>query len=286
MKIGFSRELERTLVQAKNEAIMLGYGQIGTEHLLLAILERRASQAYFVLHCHDCSAEALRPLLERGTPGLPLPRGFSPVASEALLQAKQEARRTRCNAVSTEHLLLALLRMEFCGAVKLLREHGTDPALVFSDLCVIQQNTRQTERNVDMRLLEQFCDDMVARAETSDPVIGRHEEIDALIGVLVRKNKNNPALIGEPGVGKTAIVEGLAQRMAAGTVPQLLQGKRLMNLNMASVLAGTKYRGEFEERVRDIIAEIKRCGNVILFIDEMHTLVGAGSAEGAIDAAN
>ena len=127
---------------------------------------------------------------------------------------------------------------------------------------------------------------MLEKASRSDPVIGREKEISAVLQILCRKNKNNPALIGEPGVGKTAIVEGLAQRIAAGNVPEPLRTKRLFCLNMASVLAGTKYRGEFEERVRDILAEIRRCGNIILFVDEMHTLVGAGSAEGAIDAAN
>ena len=137
-----------------------------------------------------------------------------------------------------------------------------------------------------MKLLEMYCENMEERALQTEPVIGREAEIAMLMQILCRKNKNNPALIGEPGVGKTAIVEGFAQRLAAGNVPEVLRSKKLLSLNMASVLAGTKYRGEFEERIRDIIAEVKRCGNVILFIDEMHTLVGAGSAEGAIDAAN
>ena len=137
-----------------------------------------------------------------------------------------------------------------------------------------------------MRLLEQFSEDLVAKAATMDPVIGREREIDTVIGILCRKSKNNPALVGEPGVGKTAIAEGLAQRMATGSVPPQLKEKRLVSLNMASLVAGTKYRGEFEERLRDVLAEIRRCGDVILFVDEMHTIVGAGAAEGAIDAAN
>lgn len=142
------------------------------------------------------------------------------------------------------------------------------------------------ERNEALKLVEQFCEDMVAKTATMDPVIGREQEIRMLMEILCRKNKNNPALMGEPGVGKTAIVEGLAQRMAAGCVPDRLRQKKLMSLNMASLLAGTKYRGEFEERVRDLVQEIRRSGNVIVFIDEMHTIVGAGSAEGAIDCAN
>ena len=137
-----------------------------------------------------------------------------------------------------------------------------------------------------MRLLEQFSEDLVQKASTMEPVIGRDREIDAVIGILSRKNKNNPALIGEPGVGKTAIAEGLAQRMAAGNVPPQLKDKKLVSLNMANLVAGTKYRGEFEERLRDVLAEIRRNGEVILFVDEMHTIVGAGAAEGAIDAAN
>ena len=137
-----------------------------------------------------------------------------------------------------------------------------------------------------MKLLEQFGEDLILKAATMDPVIGRETEINAVIGILSRKNKNNPALVGEPGVGKTAIAEGLAQRMAAGNVPPQLKGKRLISLNMANLVAGTKYRGEFEERLRDVLSEIRRSGDVILFVDEMHTIVGAGAAEGAIDAAN
>ena len=137
-----------------------------------------------------------------------------------------------------------------------------------------------------MKLLEQFSEDLLQKAATMEPVIGRDQEIETVIGILSRKNKNNPALVGEPGVGKTAIAEGLAQRMAAGNVPPQLKDKRLVSLNMANLVAGTKYRGEFEERLRDVLSEIRRSGDVILFVDEMHTIVGAGAAEGAIDAAN
>ena len=136
------------------------------------------------------------------------------------------------------------------------------------------------------RMLEQFGVDLVERADRSERIIGRTQEIETVLQILSRRQKNNPALIGEPGVGKTAIVEGVAQYIAEGRVPENLRGKRLFALDMASLLAGTKYRGEFEERVRDLLAEVQRAQNVILFIDEMHTLVGAGAAEGAIDAAN
>ena len=275
------------MAQAGVEAVRLGHGQVGTEHLLTALLMADTCRACATLRSYGWEAEAVRRLLDRGTPGLPLPQGLSPMAIQVLTGAAEEAKQANASEITPEHLLLALLRQQ-CTARQLLKENGTDPDDVFTDLYLNPQAATEpaVERRMVMRLLEQFCDDMVERAGSMDPVIGRHREIDAVIGVLSRKNKNNPALIGEPGVGKTAVVEGLAQRMAAGHVPEQLQGKKLMSLNMASVLAGTKYRGEFEERVRDILAEIKRSGNVILFVDEMHTLVGAGSAEGAIDAAN
>ena len=137
-----------------------------------------------------------------------------------------------------------------------------------------------------MRLLEQFAQDMTQQAAAAEPVIGRAKELDEIIGILCRKNKNNPALVGEPGVGKTAIVEELARRLGAGRVPPQIADKQLYALDMASLVAGTKYRGEFEERVRDLLAEVKKAGNIILFVDEMHTIIGAGAAEGAIDASN
>lgn len=287
-KVMLSAETERIVSQARVEAVKLGHSQVSTEHLLLALLVRQNSEAAWILQRHGWEAEAVRRLLECGTPGMPLPQGLTLTARLVLEASVREAEGLRAALVQPEHLLLALLRTEGSGAAKLLVQNGTDLNCVFTDLYLTLEDgvVRPRERGMTMRLLEQFCDDMVERASATEPVIGREEELEAVIGVLCRKNKNNPALIGEPGVGKTAIVEGLAQRIAAGQVPEQLQSRRLLCLNMASVLAGTKYRGEFEERVRDILAEIRRCGNVILFVDEMHTLVGAGSAEGAIDAAN
>lgn len=289
-----SRELTRILVQARQEAIGLGHSQVGSEHLLLALVSRRGSDAAWLLEESGWTPEAIRRLLRRrggsGTPGLPLAQGFSVQALSILAGAAAEARHLGAAEIAPEHLLLALMRAADSTAVRLLSENGTSPDLVFTDLyedlLAGISHRHETERGVNMRLLEQFCEDMVDRAAGSDPVIGREQEIETVIAILCRKNKNNPALIGEPGVGKTAIAEGLAQRMLKGLVPDQLKNKRLYSLNLASVLAGTKYRGEFEERVRDIIQEIRRSGNVILFVDEMHTLVGAGAAEGAIDAAN
>lgn len=287
-KVLLSAQTERILSQARVEALKLGHSQVSTEHLLLALLVQRRSEAAELLQEHGWQADAIRRLLDKGTPGLPLPQGLTLSARLVLEAAAREAAGLQQTLVQPEHLLMALLRTEGSGAAELLQNNGTDLNCLFTDLYVTVRDgvIRPPERGITMRLLEQFCDDMVERASATEPVIGREEEMEAVIGILCRKNKNNPALIGEPGVGKTAIVEGLAQRIAAGRVPEMLQSRRLLCLNMASVLAGTKYRGEFEERVRDILAEIRRCGNVILFVDEMHTLVGAGSAEGAIDAAN
>lgn len=282
-----SLQLLELVSQARVEAIKLGHGHVGSEHLLLALLVKSGS-CRWLLERYGWSCDGVRGLLERGSPGMPLPQGLSGGARLALRRACAEARRLESRTLLPEHLLLGLTRCSDCTAVRLLRGGGTDPDCLFTDgyLMLSGVLSRPAERGASMRLLEQFCEDMVEQAGRMEPVIGREEEIETLIGVLSRKGKNNPALIGEPGVGKTAIVEGLAQKMAAGQVPELLQGKRLFCLNMASVLAGTKYRGEFEERIRDILLEIRRCGNVILFVDELHTIVGAGSAEGAIDAAN
>ncbi len=293
-KLELSPETERTLGQARLEAVRLGHAQVGSEHLLLALLTGQGTEAGWFLRCCGWEAEGWRAVLRRergsGQPGAPLLQGLTTGARQTLQEATREAERLQAGQVLPEHLLLALLRREQTMAVRLLRENGTDPELAFSELIDLLRSGgssyRPEERGVNMRLLEQFCEDMVASSVNTEPVIGRDEEIETVMGILCRKNKNNPALIGEPGVGKTAIVEGLAQRIAGGKVPELLQGKRLLSVNLASVLAGTKYRGEFEERVRDILLEVRRSGNIILFVDEMHTLVGAGSAEGAIDAAN
>jgi ATP-dependent Clp protease ATP-binding subunit ClpC len=189
------------------------------------------------------------------------------------------------------HILLALCRRGGSTAHQILVLSGVDIDEVFH--CAVEymllgknRQVRQKREGISTKLLEQFSEDMVANAVNMAPVIGRDQQIDAVIGILCRKHKNNPALIGEPGVGKTAIAEGLAQRIAMGNVPPQLKGKRLVCLHMSNLVAGTKYRGEFEERLRDVLDEIQRSGDVILFVDEMHTIVGAGAAEGAIDASN
>ena len=285
----------RELIQsAAQSARTLGHSYVGTVHLLLAMaaMPRMPGQ---LLRCAGFDAQLgwmmSAALYGAGSPGLPLPQSFSAQAKRALRGAAAEAKQLGSKEVCAEHILLALLRQERSAAAELLMFSGVDTRDLFSKTVDylrwdVPVQTKGKKEAAALKLLEQFSEDLVQKALGMEPVIGREREIDMVIGILCRKNKNNPALIGEPGVGKTAIAEGLAQRMAAGTVPPQLKEKRLISLNMANLVAGTKYRGEFEERLRDVLAEIKRSGDVILFVDEMHTIVGAGAAEGAIDAAN
>ena len=272
----------------------LGHSYVGSAHLLL-VLSREpgaAGQTLRLLGMDPDLTEAMARLLYgMGTPELPLPQGLTPEARELLRGAAREAKQLGCREISPQHLLLAMARQERSGAGELLKLNGISTDVLFThtvDYLHWERNApaRGKKEAVSTKLLEQFSEDLILKASSMDPVIGREREIDTVIGILCRKNKNNPALVGEPGVGKTAIAEGLAQRMAVGNVPPQLKDKRLVSLNMASLVAGTKYRGEFEERLRDVLGEIRRSGDVILFVDEMHTIVGAGAAEGAIDAAN
>ena len=250
---------------------LLGHSGVGTSHLLIAVLMEHDP----VWDCQGLTAQELLACLlrlrGRGSPTRQLPTALTPAAKRALRRQ--------------EPLAISLLRDQEGGAYRLLQECRVDVDLLFTKLT--QDKAVRKEKTMQMtRMLDQFGVDLVESADTMQPVIGRQKEIETVLQILSRKHKNNPALIGEPGVGKTAIVEGVAQYIAAGHVPEQLRGKRLLSLDMASVLAGTKYRGEFEERIRDMLNELRRVKNVILFIDEMHTLVGAGAAEGAIDAAN
>ena len=291
-KTALSADSRRLFLRARAEARGMGHSYVGTEHLLLAMLELPELTAGLILRRRGVEACCLKSVLlcsvGKGKSGTEPVQGLSPGLRHTLSSAGREARQLHASSIQPEHLLLAMLR-EDCSAASLLTRNGAELNAVFTDVyCSLHaRSAAQTvRRETATRLLDNFCEDMTAKSELYAPVIGRDAEIGELIQILCRKNKNNPALIGEPGVGKTAIVEGLAKRIAAGQVPEELRSRRLFCLNMASLLAGTKYRGEFEERIRDVLAEIRRCGNVILFVDEMHTIVGAGSAEGAIDAAN
>ncbi len=284
-------ELIRSSAQ---KARKLGHSCVDSVHFLLVMMRQPdgTGQVLRLLGVDPDLTEAMAQLLcGMGKPDLPLPQGLTAEARVLLQEAAKEARLLSSREVYPRHLLMAMARQPSGMAGELLQLNGVSADALFThmvDLARWEQPApaKGKKEAVATRLLEQFSEDLVAKASSMDPVIGRDREIDTVISILCRKNKNNPALVGEPGVGKTAIAEGLAQRMALGNVPPQLKDKRLVSLNMASLVAGTKYRGEFEERLRDVLAEIRRNGDVILFVDEMHTIVGAGAAEGAIDAAN
>ena len=283
------------LIRASGEkARLLGHSYVGTVHILLALLEQ-PGEVGLLLRSLGAEPELAGTMVQlqygTGTPDLPLPQGLTKKARELLRMAAREARGNASREILPVHVLMALSRTENTEAGKLLQIFGIGPNVLFTHTVEwlrreAEAPARGKKEAVITKLLEQFSEDLITKASAMEPVIGRDREIDTVIGILCRKNKNNPALVGEPGVGKTAIAEGLAQRMAVGNVPPQLKDKRLVSLNMASLVAGTKYRGEFEERLRDVLAEIHRTGDVILFVDEMHTIIGAGAAEGAIDAAN
>ncbi len=290
----YSAQSQKLLIDAAERARNMGHSYVGSAHLLLA-MSTQSDMAGQLLRGAGVDGEMTEQmtaiLFGLGTAGLPLPQGLSPQARRILRGAGKEARYLNSRQVEPVHILLSLLRQQKTAAKDLLILNDVDTEGLFSgavDYLSWEQGRRVIEKKEEAatRLLEQYSEDLVQKVADLGPVIGREKEIDTVIGILSRKNKNNPALVGEPGVGKTAIAEGLAQRMAAGNVPPQLKNKRLFSLNMANLVAGTKYRGEFEERLRDVLAEIRRSGDVILFVDEMHTIVGAGAAEGAIDAAN
>ena len=292
--MGYRPDAANLILDAASRARELGHSYVGTAHLLLALTALDTWEGRLI-RSFGVSEDLLRDLtvlyVGQGQKNLPLQQGLSKEAQSVLSYAALEANSSGEKEIFPEHILLALVRAEHSTAVALLRFCGADPQAIFSQaveykMLGYREPVKRKKEGFSTKLLEQFSEDLVAKAATMEPVIGRDKEIDTVIGILSRKNKNNPALVGEPGVGKTAIAEGLAQRMALGDVPPQLKEKRLISLNMANLVAGTKYRGEFEERLRDVLAEIRRSGDVILFVDEMHTIVGAGAAEGAIDAAN
>ena len=290
----YDQQTTNLILAAGRCARGLGHSYVGDVHLLMALSEMPGKLG-LLLRQSGMEPELLRQLVAVlhgvGTADLPLPQGLTSDARLVLQAAAREARGTNCRAVRPEHVLLGLLRQQGTEAQELLKVCQVDIDDLFTQTVVYLSDggldaVKRKKEGTSTKLLEQFSVDLIAKAQDMEPVIGREREIDMVIGILSRKNKNNPALIGEPGVGKTAIAEGLAQRMAMGNVPPQLKEKRLVSLNMANLVAGTKYRGEFEERLRDVLTEIRRSGDVILFVDEMHTIVGAGAAEGAIDAAN
>jgi len=292
----FSERARRVLTSAQEEAQQLNHNYIGTEHILLGLIREDEGVAAKVLNNLGVSMSKVRSAVEyiigRGEKSGTGEIGLTPRAKRVIELAIDEARHLGHNYIGTEHLLLGLLHEGEGIAAGVLESFGisleqvrTEVTRVLSQGLSRSRVSRGTSRTP---ILDQLGLDLTAaaRAGKLDPVIGRVKEIERVIQILSRRTKNNPALVGEPGVGKTAIVEGLAHRIAAGDVPETLENKRLITLDMAGVVAGTKYRGEFEERLKKIIDEIKTSGNCVLFVDEFHTIVGAGAAEGAVDAAS
>lgn len=292
--IGYAREISS----------QLGHGYVGSEHLLLALLHFNQGQGTPLLLQHGIQEVTLRraivELVGAGTRGAGPELGLTPCCRHVIQMAAEESVRLQTREVTPDHLLLGLLREREGMAHLLLSQSPLDCPLVYRQLVALlggestpgasqpKRSGRESETLRESKLLDQFGRDLTRMAECGrlDPVTGRDQELNRLIQILCRRSKNNPVLLGDPGVGKTAIAEALAQRIARREVPSPLLDKRILSVDLSSTVAGTKYRGEFEERVKRILREVQRLGNIILFIDELHTLIGAGSAEGSIDAAD
>ena len=288
----YTEKARRVIFFARYEASQFGSPYIESEHLLLGLLREDKSLTNRFLRSHS-SIESIRKQIEGHTTirekvstSVDLP--LSHESKRVLAYAAEEAERLSHRHIGTEHLLLGLLREEKCFAAEILRERGLRLSSIREELVRSQTEKVSTSRPKESSLLSEFSRDLTQAAmdNTLDPLIGRENELERATQILCRRTKNNPVLIGEPGVGKTAIVEGLAQRIADGEVPSFLAEKRILALDLSLIVAGTKYRGQFEERLKTIMKELMESANAIIFIDELHTLVGAGSAEGSLDAAN
>ena len=297
----FSQGAKKTLDLAYEAAAELGHASVGTEHILLGLAREGAGVAAKVLHAEGLESRLIFDLIVKhagqGTPDAGKPQELSLNALQVLEIAALEASRLGHNYVSTEHMLMGILREYECVGAKLITLTGVDLNKLYTDILntvgrsifrPVKIPDAPKKKKSDTKTLDQFSRDLTeaARKDSLDPVIGRESEIQRVIQILSRRTKNNPVLIGEPGVGKTAVAEGLAQRVVTGDVPETLLNKRVITLDLSGMLAGTKYRGDFEERIKTAIEEVQKAGDIILFIDELHTIIGAGAAEGAIDAAN
>ena len=291
----FTERGQRALIAAQTEAAQLGRAYVGTEHLLLGVLTDPGAAAGILRGVTlDGARNEIVAILGRGTDSIEGKQMvYTPRTKKVIEQSVREARELKQSYVSVEHLLLALMREREGVAAHVLIKMGLDLNKAREELLHILTGADDGAAQGDAEaqetpILDQFSRDLTAAARGGelDPVIGREREIERIVQILSRRRKNNPVLIGEPGVGKSAIVEGLAQLIVEENIPEILRGKRVVSLDLAAMLAGAKYRGEFEERLKNAMAEIRKNGNIIMFIDELHTIVGAGASEGAIDAAN
>ncbi len=295
----FTKKAEAALIHARECAAGFGHAYIGTEHILWGLAKEGTGVAASVLLAHGANDERIgQKIMELIGPGegSPPSLNYTPRTKRVMELSYAEARRMGQNFIGTEHILIGIMREGESVAVKIMSDLGMDIRKLYENiLAMLSEDTpmaaaqsKPKAADVETPTLDQFGRDLTAlvREGKVDPVIGRDKEIERVIQILSRRTKNNPCLIGEPGVGKTAICEGLAHKIMEGNVPETLKDKRVVTLDLSSMVAGAKYRGEFEDRLKKSIEEIRNAGNVVLFIDELHTIVGAGAAEGAIDAAN
>ena len=301
----FTARAEKALEIANDLALELGHNYIGTEHILYGLCKEGTGVASKVLENQNITDEdVLREIEMLIGVGEPLSEndslGFTPRSKRIIENSFVEARKLGSEFIGTEHLLIGIMREGDSVAVRIMMDLGVDPRKLYNEIVkVINEDGADANSSREAHsknegsfnstpTLNQFGSDLTKQAREGklDPVIGRKNEIDRVTQILSRRTKNNPCLIGEPGVGKTAVVEGLAEKIVADDVPEMLKNKRVVSLDISGMVAGAKYRGEFEERIKKCLSEVKKAGDVILFIDEIHTIVGAGSAEGAVDAAN
>ena len=303
MQNRFTKKAQKVLNDAGKAAKELGHNYVGTEHLLVALI-RNSGVASEVLRANGVEEQKILDLIDEtistDSGVLVADEGrFTPRAQKVISMAREEADKLKISEAGTEHLLIALLKETDCIAVRLLNTKGINVQKLYVDALTASGQDMNTAKNEYMKqknkrnksatpVLDQYSRDLTALAKEAklDPVIGREREIERIIQILSRRTKNNPCLIGEPGVGKTAVVEGLARKIVSGDIPEILAGKRVLTLDLSGMVAGSKYRGEFEERIKRSLKEVMQSGNILLFIDEIHTIIGAGGAEGAIDAAN
>ncbi len=298
----FTTKARTAINLAVQAAERLGHSYVGTEHLLIGLLEEGSGVASRVLEENGVKEEKVLNLISQliapdQAVRLKEGNGYTPGARRVLENSYREAVRFKANLIGTEHLLISIIRDNDCVASRLLNTIGISIQKLYIDVLSAMGEDAPANKEELMKspkskgstpTLDSYSRDLTELAVQGklDPVIGRESEIKRLIQILSRRTKNNPCLIGEPGVGKTAVVEGLAQMIAEGDVPETIEGKRLLTLDLSGMVAGSKYRGEFEERIKKVIAEVIDDGEVLLFIDEIHTIIGAGGAEGAIDASN